>query len=385
MPVVADGGDALVIVDPDAPRRSRCGGRSRRSEPPAGSPWCWSATVSLPERCRRDAELTDRTATAAGSRSQAPLDDRADSPQLYFAEDGAERFILRHGLTGPFVERGRVLLRASETDWSLFNNEPEVAKTGAVVLYEQLRKPDGAALVEHGHGKGRIVVSTLDYRLAERFWRMLLTRLGVALRAAAPGGTPAFDEHGVLVRALSIGRFGATDLDTALRTDFLGRTAARSGVQAKGRTWSAVTCPSRDRFLVGELKQEGPADAFAVYFSFWLHSPRALDDLLLAGPDVPRLTLACYVAQRCRVFLNGRELPPAHTEPADYRTRLQFDGLPLKKGWNHVLIKLVATQLTGEKPGTLAVRLQSSQPAFLRQIESAVERRAVGSERGNDH
>jgi hypothetical protein len=47
--------------------------------------------------------------------------------------------------------------------------------------------------------------------------------------------------------------------------------------------------------------------------------------------------------------------------------------MPLQKGWNHVLVKVATSQLRGEKPGTLAVRISSSQEDFLRQLESAIE------------
>lgn len=71
--------------------------------------------------------------------------------------------------------------------------------------------------------------------------------------------------------------------------------------------------------------------------------------------------------------LNGQELSPSHSEPADYRTRLRFDGLPLKKGWNHLQFQVAATRLRGERPGTLAVRIQSTSAEFLRQLESAAD------------
>ena len=122
------------------------------------------------------------------------------------------------------------------------------------------------------------------------------------------------------------------------------------------------------------MKQGGAeSGAFAVYFSCWLRSPRALDDLLADGPDAPRFTLFCYAAEKCRVFVNGREAPAARTAPADYRTRYAFENVPLKKDWNHILIKVAARQLRDPNPATLAVRLGSSSESFLQQLESAVE------------
>ena len=322
---------------------------------------------------------TDRPATALVGDAEHPWTADLSADRLYFAEDGPDRFILRHGMEGPLVERGRVLLRASDTDWSLFNDAPENVKCAAAVLYEHLNKPAGAALVEYAHGQGKLVLSTIDYRVASRgvdaLWRRLLSNMGVKLLAAKESRVAAFNDEGTLIRALAIGRFAAPDSDTALTKDFLGAAAIRpqKGPGPSGLAWSVVESPSRDRFVLNELGQGGPERAFAVYFSYWVKSPRALDDLLTAGPDAPRVTTTCYVADKCRLWVNGHELSPTQSEAADYRTCLAFAGLPLKKGWNHCLLKVVSDRLAGDRPATLAVRIGASNPEYLRQIETAIE------------
>lgn len=373
VPLVADEQAAMIIVDTEtaAPVQAR---RALEAIRTGGGTALVMASSRLPAGLLPvEAQWTERVATALVPDREHPWTRTFTLPQLYFAEDGASRFILRHGTAGPFVHQGRVLLQASNTDWSLFNNVPEVVKAGAIVLHEQLRKPGGAALVEHPHGKGTIVLSTLETQVADAFWQTLLRHMGLVLNQTRPQVTVAFDDAGALVHALSIGRFGAADLDAALRTDFLGGVTPRRGVKAGRCAWAPVDSPSKDRFVFHQMKQADPSAAFAVYFSCWLKSPRALDDLLLAGPDVPRLNLFCYVSERCRVFLNGQELNPGRTEPADYRRRLAFDGLPLKKGWNHLLLKVASTRLEGADPATLAVRIQSTNAEFFRQLESAAE------------
>ena len=52
---------------------------------------------------------------------------------------------------------------------------------------------------------------------------------------------------------------------------------------------------------------------------------------------------------------------------------MDFTAIPLQKGWNHFIVKVAASQLRGNQPGTLAVRLGASQDEFLRQLESAIE------------
>jgi hypothetical protein len=148
--------------------------------------------------------LTNRPATALVPDATHPWTASFTLPELYFAEDGADRLIMRHGIDGP----GRVLLRASDTDWSLFNNAPEKAKCAAVLLGEKLVKPSGAALVE----RGNVVCCSLDYRIATKFWRRLFTNMGIKLAAGRAETVPAFDEHGVLVNALAV-RLGASSED----------------------------------------------------------------------------------------------------------------------------------------------------------------------------
>jgi beta-galactosidase len=335
------------------------------------------STAALDALLPEPASLTDQTATLLTPDGQDPLTASFTLPQLYFAEDGADRLIMRHGVSGPFVDHARVLLRASATDWSLFNNAPENAKCGAVVLYQQLIKPSGVALIDAPWGKGQFLLCTLDYRIAtanaDALWIHLFQNMGVALNPPRQRALAAFDTAGALVNALAIGRFGAASLVAASATDFLGQAAGQAapGARAGGLAWAPVNCPSKDRFMLRELQQTGPAGPFAVYFSFWLKSPRALDDLLQGGPDSPRLNLLCYVSRSCQLFLDDRAIQPAGTEPADYRTLVTYERLALKQGWNHLILKVVSDSLDGDQPATLAVRIGSNNPDYLAQIESA--------------
>ena len=77
-------------------------------------------------------------------------------------------------------------MTASNTDWSLFNDVPEIAKCGAVELYERLVKPSGAALVVAPSGQGKIALCAIDYLPQSdsyvHFWRQLLSNIGVRLQ-----------------------------------------------------------------------------------------------------------------------------------------------------------------------------------------------------------
>lgn len=341
--------------------------------------WFLGQTNAVTEHLPAPLHLTARVATALVPDATHPWTASFALPDLDFSEDGAERFIMQHGLDGPDLDGARVLLRASSTDWAQFNNAPEIAKCAAVVLDEKLIKPSGAALVEDTINNCKLLRCALDYRVASRaadaFWRRLLANAGLKLGQPADAVLPAFDEHHALVNALAVGRFGAPSLDAALAWNDAAGLATRpvAGARVGELGWQPVTSPSRDRFVFQEMKQGGAESGpYAVQFSYWIRSPRALDNLLADGPDAPRFSTICYVADQCRLFLNGRELQPTRSAPADYRTRLEFTAIPLQKGWNHFLVTVAASQLRGAKPGTLAVRIGASQEDFLRQLETAI-------------
>jgi beta-galactosidase len=129
--------------------------------------------------------LTSRTATALEPGQEDSLSSRFTLPDLYFAENKRDRLVLKAGLDGEFVKQGTVIFKASNTDWSQFNNVREDAKCAAVVLYEHLVKPSGAALVSLKQGRGSLLVSALDYQPGDpayvKLWQSLLGGLGVKL------------------------------------------------------------------------------------------------------------------------------------------------------------------------------------------------------------
>ncbi len=131
--------------------------------------------------------LISRKATALVPGSRHAWTGGLGLGDIYFAEDSTDKYILKCGLDGDFVKKGRVLLEASNTDWSLFNNVREDAKCAAVVLYESLVKPSGTALVEMPSGRGRVIVSSLDIEPKSEanmaFWRRLFANAGVRFRA----------------------------------------------------------------------------------------------------------------------------------------------------------------------------------------------------------
>ncbi|MDD3062856.1 MAG: glycoside hydrolase family 2 TIM barrel-domain containing protein [Massilibacteroides sp.] len=135
----------------------------------------------LPERM----ELTKREATALESNKQSAWGQHFDLPALYFGEIKGDKHILKCGLAGDLATKGEIILAASQTDWSLFNDNPENRKCAQIVLYEQLKKSEGAALVSLNVGSTSFIVSALDYTLSTEetfaFWRKLFPVMGVKL------------------------------------------------------------------------------------------------------------------------------------------------------------------------------------------------------------
>ena len=162
--VTARGGTALVLVrDKSAPMDMV------------------SSLLPLPAR------LTDRQATMLDHTVGSPWAASFGLSDLYFAEDAVDHDILKCGISGPAANQGKVLLAAGSTDWSLFNDVSEVAKCGAVELYEHLDKPSGVALVTMRQGPGTVALSAIDYLPNSdayvKFWRQLFSNVGIRMGA----------------------------------------------------------------------------------------------------------------------------------------------------------------------------------------------------------
>jgi beta-galactosidase len=149
-------------------------------------------------------KLTARRATALECDEHSDWGRYFGLPDLYFAEMEGDRDIQKAGLSGDFVKGGKVVLTASRTDWSLFNNSPENKKCAQVVLYEHLQKPDGAALVTHPFGNATLVLSALDYTLDTKetsvFWKTLYQAMGIGLYESGNAmGSDKKKEHDLLM------------------------------------------------------------------------------------------------------------------------------------------------------------------------------------------
>lgn len=296
--------------------------------------------------------------------------------ELYFAENFSNPVISYGTLGGEFVRRGQALLYRNNTEWLRWLHGTEASKTISIVRSE-LENSRAPVWVECVQGAGRYLVSTLVFEnLSDAhadLYRILFTNLGLRLDERREITAPAFKGQ-ALVSALALGRFGAASVAEALETKFIGETDVppREGNRNAGRSWTQVS-NAGDRFVLHQLGLEGPKEAYAVYFSYWVHCPVDLSDLLNSGPDLPKVSQHCYVSDACRLYLNGGLLQPAVSAAVDYRTRATYDNLPLRKGWNHFLVKVASDSYQNADPGTLAVRLFSSNRTFESQWKTTVQ------------
>ena len=315
--------------------------------------------------------LTARDASSLLVQSPDPILAGLDNGDFYFTESQPTP-IIQHGLAGPFVTRGRILVTACPAEWRRWNNRAEPVKTAALLRSEREAKPGGAALVEYTSGSGRYLVASFVpiSREGRALWKRILTNAGVTLteRKAAPDS--AFDEFGHLANALVCGSFGAATAAAAYDTDNVGIGAAlhpKPGDRSGGLEWLAKPADDGGVLDFKKMRLPGPTENAAVYLSFWVWSPRPLDDLLVE-PNLPKLALRFGSDDGCQVWLNSRLLKEDRGTHPYTPDEFTADALPLARGWNHFVVKVV--QGTGE--WQFGARLTCSDPAFLGQMRTSV-------------
>jgi hypothetical protein len=177
-----------------------------------------------------------------------------------------------------------------------------------------------------------------------------------------------------VVRALVAGFFAGNDCASMLDDDFLnGENNATPAPGDKvfrdafSTAWQ-VRPAGPDGFCFKEMALDGPRDHSASYMSFYLNSPRRLDDLL-TEPNVPKLYLNMETACCLRVWLNGKEILTQANVLAQ-PVSLQIP-LPLGKGNNHILMKVVNT----DTDYVVKAFLSSSHADFIEKLAGTVERK----------
>ncbi len=286
-------------------------------------------------------QLTGRQAISLVTVGNNPVTTSIPLGDLYFGGDASAGLILSNGMGGPILKRGQILLTACKADWRRWNDRPENIKTASVLRSERESKPSGAALLNVKRGKGAILLCSIQTHLFTsrrlHLLRELMGNLGVALLPQKPGesGIP-----GLVYRALAIGGFPAPSFEAALDTDYLsGEANVNPAPDEKvgNLQWHSIQVTSDNLF---DLLPMQPAGTYcAAYLSFWVYCPFALDQLL-ASPNPPEINLLAGSDDGDQIWLNGKLIfqdRGVHPLTPDSQ---RCDHLPLKKGWNHFLVKV---------------------------------------------
>jgi hypothetical protein len=143
-------------------------------------------------------------------------------------------------------------------------------------------------------------------------------------------------------------------------------TQGEAIIQNDSSTIWRVETAQPDGFHLIEKAFGGHKDLSASYMSFYLNSPRRLDDLL-TEPNVPKLYLNLETACCLRVWLNGKEIltqANVFAQPVSLQVPLL-----LQKGNNHILLKVV-NRVTDD---FVKAFLSSSHTDFIEKLVGTVE------------
>ena len=120
-----------------------------------------------------------------------------------------------------------------------------------------------------------------------------------------------------------------------------------------------------DGFHLKEMPFHGTQENSACYLSFYLNSPRQLDNLLIE-PNVPKLYLNLETICCFRIWLNGKEI----FTQAEISAQPVNSPIPLllQKGNNHILMKVV----NADTDCSVKVSLSSSRVDFVEKLTVSV-------------
>ena len=175
-----------------------------------------------------------------------------------------------------------------------------------------------------------------------------------------------------IIRVLASGFFAGSDCESMLNDDYLNGeknvvpTQGEAIIQNDSSTIWRVETAQPDGFHLIEKAFGGHKDLSASYMSFYLNSPRRLDDLL-TEPNVPKLYLNLETACCLRVWLNGKEIltqANVFAQPVSLQVPLL-----LQKGNNHILLKVV-NRVTDD---FVKAFLSSSHTDFIEKLVGTVE------------
>lgn len=198
--------------------------------------------------------------------------------------------VSKYALSGLMVDNGEVLLNACPTDWRRWNMRPEEIKTAGVLRSENEAPAETAVLIKYPMGKGCIYISTLtEFANSERGYNTLCTMLN---NAGVHAVKREIDPNDVFF--------------------------VRDGL---------LTLPASAKKHI-----ENCGDSLKL--TFYVYSPRALDDLLIE-PDMPKLSLKLK-GRNLKLAIGDKPIDPIRTN----HNETNYNELPLLQGWNKLTITM---------------------------------------------
>ena len=340
----------------------------------------WSATEnaasSIEAITGSDIEFYERNATSYIIKGEHPMIEGQSNASLYFSELTKEAVSVA-SIGGKWVEESQLILEACNTDWLSWNYQGEAIKTAKVYRTEREIKATGNVIVRQAYGKGEILVSTVDFfnlgNQSKFIVHKMIFNLGGSFKGLTQDIPKALNEEGVLKNALFLGSFQLQSADTSLifRNNPLTEkefTKVRIGTETSDLYWDIASGDKEGVFDFKSMNLKVNEYAIA-YLSFWIYSPRSLTDLLIE-PDMPRLDMHFGMDDALAFSINGKSIEEYIRIGSLVEDQFTYEGVPLEKGWNHMLIKVV--QGTGD--WQCKVRFSSNKPEFMEELNTVADR-----------
>jgi hypothetical protein len=148
---------------------------------------------------------------------------------------------------------------------------------------------------------------------------------------------------------------------------------ANAGDKSGGLTWKTAKVGVDGAFDLLHSGLTGPTENASAYLSFYVWSPRPLDNLLVE-PNMPKLDLLMGSDDGCQLFLNGKLVKEDRGIHPVTPDSIIAEALPLQRGWNHFIVKVV--QVGGGWGFT--ARFRCSDPKFMGGLKTSVVRASTG-------
>ena len=204
--------------------------------------------------------------------------------------------------------------------------------------------------------------------------RKMISNLGGEFKGEAQNIPNAINDAGQLVNALFLGSIQLTDPDTSQifkNNNPLSEeafTKVKIGTESSGLFWDITSANKDGIFDFRSMNLKAKENAIA-YLSFWIYSPRSLTDLLIE-PDMPRLDMHFGVDDALAFSINGSPVKEYIRMGSMTEDQFTYEGLPIEKGWNHMLIKVVQ----GTDDWECKVRFTATKPSLMKDILSTVDK-----------